>query len=101
MYHPPRFQRKKPHRDGQCDPQYKFWRLRVLARDKSRCLSCGRKGRIRVCPVLPIMGNPAVAYDESNGLCLCKQCRDDIPDEVWIETVRMLILQSKCEENNG
>lgn len=102
MYHPPKVQKKKPHRDGQCDPRYKFWRMQVLARDKNKCLSCDTKLQVTVWPVLPLRDNPAIAYDVSNGLCLCTECRRWIASGDWVEITRLLIMRSKCEdkENN-
>jgi uncharacterized protein with PIN domain len=86
-----KIRKRRPRRDGQNNPQYKFWHEQVLARDNHQCLSCGKKSHVYVWSVVPEFN-----YDVANGVTLCTQCKNWIKsgqDFEWI--CRCLIVDQK------
>lgn len=64
-------------------PAYRFWRKKVLERDKNKCVECGEINGLEVDHIIPfasmleeakIFGNINMMFDISNGQTLCKEC---------------------------
>lgn len=57
------------------DPEYKEWRKRIRARDKSTCQfpGCDKRKAIEAHHILRWQDFPGLRYNDLNGICLCKE----------------------------
>ena len=63
------------------DPVYKQFRNTVLKRDKFTCQMCSKKGKgvwLNVHHIIKWSSASTLRYDADNGICLCKNCHNDI-----------------------
>ena len=56
--------------------EYKAWRGNVLKRDKGVCQCCGLEDKLQAHHIFGCEEYPEMAYDEDNGITLCKFCHD-------------------------
>lgn len=54
--------------------KYKDWRIKVLYRDKYRCVKCGNDKYLHCDHIIPWKGNENVRFDVENGQTLCAGC---------------------------
>lgn len=76
---------KNPNWRGDAVPKYrrernsaetKAWAAAVKARDGNKCVKCGAVERLHAHHIKRWRQNPALRFDLSNGMTLCKACHD-------------------------
>lgn len=50
------------------------WGLKVMARDKNKCVNCGTQKDLMAHHIIPVRKNRALWFDINNGKTLCRNC---------------------------
>ena len=84
-------------------PQYNKWRDTVKA--IGECYICGRTNHLEAHHINSVADYPQLAYDESNGVCLCKSCHnvyhEDYSNTGDMKSFMDFVLRYKRGDANG
>ena len=75
-------------------PQYMQWRRKIIRRDGYKCIQCDSEKKLTVDHIIPVVENPDLIFEISNGRTLCWDCHNQVTIK-WRKSRRLQNLQKK------
>jgi len=69
-------------------PEYMQWRRKIIRRDGYKCIQCGSEKKLTADHIIPVVENPDLIFEISNGRTLCWPCHNQVTIN-WRKTRRL------------